>query len=219
MDRQLHYAERHLPSYRRSLKVQETRSQLQFRFQLDDSSSCFRSIFSGQLEWLDGRTRDFFFHVIAAQNPRLDFPLLFECLKELTENGRNVADIDYAVGPLLLRWIKTPILAAINGRRSGSGRGGGGSNADTASDSRANDNSAQLLSPSNHASNLNNNNPENVTSNANAGGGTDAGVFEWNLEDVLLEFLWLLINTFKYNSAYLDEAVVSGRHSYVRNCE
>ena len=168
------------------------------------------------MEWLDGGTRDFFFHIIAAQNPRLDFPLLFESLKELTENGKNVADIDYAVGPLLLRWIKNPILAAITGRKaSGGGGGRGGANADATPDSRVSDNPAQSLSPSNHAANLNNNNPENVTSNANAGEAIDTGGFDWNLEDVMLEFLSLLINTFKFNSAYLDEPVVSGRTLYL----
>ena len=148
---------------------------------------------------MDGRTRAFFFHVISVQNPRLDFALLFEALKELTENGKNVTDLEEAAGPLLLRWIRHPILTTLSGGGSGGGGGGKGT-----SDGPGNESQRDPLASLSHPASPNINNNNNNNSSSTSGNDVD------NFEDVLVEFLSFLINIFKFNSAYLDEEVVSG---------
>ena len=105
-----------------------------------------------------------------------------------------MTDLEEAAGPLLLRWIRHPILTTLSG---GGGGGGGKGASDGPGNESQRDPLASLSLPA--SPNINNNN--NSTSSSN-----DVD----NFEDVLVEFLSFLINIFKFNSAYLDEEVVSG---------
>ena len=152
----------------------------------------------GQYDWLEGQTRDYFFHVIAGQDPGPHFHLLFEALKELTENGKNVSDVEHSIGPLLLKWIQHPILSTVIADDRKDGTAGVVDSGFVASPIFRNRDSGQI--------------PDNVGSNVAASDAalttpTNAG---WSLDDVLVEFLSLLINVLKFNSAYLEEATVAG---------
>ena len=149
---------------------------------------------------MDGPTRDSFIGVIADQEPRSSFHLLCEILRELTDNGRNVTDVEDAIGPLLLKWMHNPILVAI---RDGSCWGGSGSGGGRRYDSTC----VAGVGDSSSA-------PENTF----APSSQPSGEWSWRMEDVLFKFLSLLENVLKFNSAYVDEDIKSGEKNSVEIC-